>query len=175
VIELPPPRRPGEYHLALVCLGNICRSPMAHVVLEERLEQAGLADRVTVTSSGTGGWHVGDPMDERAAATLTAAGYDASRHRARQFEAAWHEELDLVLVMDEQNLQDVGGRAERIRLFRDFDPLEPGGEVPDPYYGGPDGFEEVLTMVERTAGSLVDRLGEHLGAGRRDQHGSRRG
>ena len=168
--ELPPPRRPGEYHLALVCLGNICRSPMAHVVLEARLADAGLGDRVTVTSSGTGGWHVGDPMDSRAAATLTAAGYDASRHRARQFEPAWHGELDLVLAMDEQNLADLGGRAERVGLFRDFDPREPGGEVPDPYYGGPDGFEEVLEMVERTAASLVDRL-----AGLLQAHGSARG
>ena len=169
---LPPPRRPGTYHLAVVCLGNICRSPMAHVVLEARLADAGLADRVTVTSSGTGGWHVGNPMDRRAAATLTAAGYDASRHRARQFEPAWHGELDLVLAMDEQNLADLvstgstdeaGSTDEgRVALFRDFDPREPGGEVPDPYYGGPDGFEEVLEMVERTAESLVDRLAHLL-------------
>ena len=175
--ELPPPRRPGEYHLALVCLGNICRSPIAHVVLEARLADAGLARRVTVSSSGTGGWHVGDPMDRRAAATLSAAGYDASRHRARQFEPAWHRELDLVLAMDEQNLADLVSTSStddegRVRLFRDFDPREPGGEVPDPYYGGPDGFEEVLEMVERTAGSLVDRLAILL-----DEHarGSRRG
>ncbi len=80
---LPPARRPGRYHLAVVCLGNICRSPMADVVLAERLADAGLNDRVSVGSSGTGGWHVGDPMDRRAAATLTAAGYDATRHRAR--------------------------------------------------------------------------------------------
>ena len=157
------------YRVALVCLGNICRSPMAHVVLEARLADAGLDDRVTVTSSGTGGWHVGDPMDRRAAATLTAAGYDAGRHRARQFEPASHAELDLVLAMDEQNLADlVSTRStddgptddgdRRVRLFRDFDPREPGGEVPDPYYGGPDGFEEVLGMVERTAASLVELL-----------------
>ena len=183
---LPAPRRPGEYHLALVCLGNICRSPMAHVVLEARLEEAGLDDRVTVTSSGTGGWHVGDPMDRRAAATLTGAGYDASRHRARQFEPEWHGELDLVLAMDEQNLADLvstssapqreGSTSEqtaRVGLFRDFDPWEPGGEVPDPYYGGPDGFEEVLTMVERTAASLVDRLAQHLGAARPERRGPR--
>ena len=76
---LPAPRQHGRYRIALVCLGNICRSPMAHVVLESRLADAGLDDRVEVASSGTGGWHVGKPMDSRAAASLTAAGYDAEQ------------------------------------------------------------------------------------------------
>jgi low molecular weight protein-tyrosine phosphatase len=152
---LPPARRPGGYRVALVCLGNICRSPMAHVVLEERLAEAGLDDRVEVTSSGTGGWHVGDPMDRRAAATLTAAGYDASRHRARQWAG---NDADLVLAMDSVNLADIGGRTDRVMLFRDFDPVVPGGDVPDPYYGGDSGFEEVLAMVERTAAALVAAL-----------------
>ena len=161
-MELPPPRDPEHYRIALVCLGNICRSPMAHVVLEARLAEAGLSDVVTVTSSGTGGWHEGKPMDERAAATLTGAGYDASRHRARTFDASWHDEHDLVLVMDEANLRDVGGPGERVAMFRAFDPDEPGGEVPDPYYGGAAGFEEVLRMVERTATSLVSALSREL-------------
>ena len=155
---LPPARRPGGYRLAVVCLGNICRSPMAHVVLEERLADAGLDDAVEVTSSGTGGWHVGDPMDRRAAATLATAGYDASRHRARQWVGTDADEADLVLAMDGQNLADLGGPTDRIRLFRDFDPRDPGSDVPDPYYGGDSGFEEVLAMVERTAAALVDRL-----------------
>ena len=159
VPRLPAPRTEGRYALALVCLGNICRSPMADVVLAERVEEAGLSGRVTVASAGTGGWHVGEPMDRRAAATLAAAGYDASRHRARQFGAAWLEEFDLVLAMDGQNLVDIGGADHRVRLFRDFDPEEPGGEVPDPYYGGGAGFEEVLTMVERTTATIVAQLG----------------
>ena len=152
---LPPARTPGRYRIALVCLGNICRSPMAHVVLESRLADAGLADVVEVGSSGTGGWHVGGRMDERAAATLSASGYDPSRHRARQYDSGWPEAYDLVLVMDESNLADVGGRTERVRLFRDLDSVDPGGEVPDPYYGGADGFEGVLTMVERTSDAIV--------------------
>jgi len=156
--SLPPPREAGRYRVALVCLGNICRSPMAHVVLEAALDHAGLAERVSVASSGTGGWHVGQPMDERAASTLAAHGYDASRHRARQFEETWHDDHDLVLAMDEDNLTDLGGRSERVRLFRDFDPVDPGGAVPDPYYGGRAGFEEVLTMVERTSTALVAAL-----------------
>ena len=159
---LPAPRTPRHYRIALVCLGNICRSPMAHVVLEQQLAEAGLSGTVAVTSSGTGGWHEGNPMDERAAATLAGAGYDPTRHRARTFDPGWHDAHDLVLVMDRANLRDVGGAGERVRLFRDFDPVEPGGEVPDPYYGGDAGFQEVLRMVERTSTSLVTTLREEL-------------
>ena len=160
---LPPSRRPGCYRIALVCLGNICRSPMAHVVLERALDEAGLGHAVAVTSSGTGGWHEGQPMDERAAATLLAAGFDPSRHRARTFDAGWHDDHDLVLAMDRANLRDVGGRGDRTLLFRDFDPVDPGDDVPDPYYGGPAGFEEVLRMVERTSASIVATLRRELG------------
>ena len=156
--DLPTAREPGRSRIALVCLGNICRSPTAHVVLDSRLADAGLADRVEVASAGTGGWHVGNPMDPRAAATLTAAGYDASRHRARQYDATWPETYDAVLVMDATNLADVGGRTDRVGLFRDFDPADPGAAVPDPYYGGPDGFEEVLAMVERTSDAIATAL-----------------
>jgi protein-tyrosine phosphatase len=154
VPHLPPPRQPGHYAIALVCLGNICRSPMAHVVLESRLADAGLDDRVAVHSSGTGDWHVGQPMDQRAAHTLSRAGYDPSRHRARQYDDSWRTGHDLVLAMDETNLDDLGGRAERVGLFRDLDP-EGTGEVPDPYYGGADGFDEVLDMIERTSDALA--------------------
>lgn len=167
--NLPAPRRPGRYGIAVVCLGNICRSPMAHVVLEARVDDAGLAGRVRVESAGTGDWHVGDPMDGRAAATLRAADLDPSLHRAQQVDPAWFAELDLVLAMDAANLRDLralagthGGAEEaRLRLYRDFDPLG-RGDVPDPYYGGSDGFEEVLTMVERTSIALVAALAELL-------------
>jgi protein-tyrosine phosphatase len=161
-VRLPPPRQPGRYSVALVCLGNICRSPMAHVVLEERLAAAGLDDVVTVDSSGTGDWHVGEPMDPRAAATLSGAGYDPSRHRARQYDASWADTHDLVLVMDADNLADVGGRSDRVAMFRDLDPLDPGADVPDPWYGGPDGFTAVLEMVERTSTALVATLPDVL-------------
>ena len=160
-MSLPAPCHPGRYRIELVCLGNICRSPMAHVVLESRLDDAGLGDVVEVTSSGTGGWHVGNPMDRRAAATLTRAGYDATRHRARQYDASWAERNDLVLAMDHENLdnlEDLGGVSPRVMLFRAFDPVDPGGDVPDPYYGGDAGFEEVLSMVERTSDNLVAAL-----------------
>ena len=170
-MSLPAARTPGRYRVALVCLGNICRSPMADVVLSARVEEAGLAALVEVASCGTGGWHVGDPMDPRAAATLTGAGYDASRHRARQFDTTWLDDNDLVLAMDRSNLADVvstssttdtASTTDRVRLFRDFDPVDTGGEVPDPYYGGHAGFEEVLTMVERTAAAIVALLQHEL-------------
>ncbi len=155
---LPPARSPGRYAVALVCLGNICRSPMAEVVLSSHLEQAGLSGTVEVASSGTAGYHVGDPMDARAAAELTGAGYDATRHRARQFADAWLSSYDLVLAMDHDNLADLGGGSDRVMLFRDFDPVDPGADVPDPYYGGPRGFQEVLRMVERTSTAIVAAL-----------------
>ena len=168
----PPPRAPGRYGIALVCLGNICRSPMADVVLTDRVTGAGLDDRVSVVSAGTGGWHAGQAMDRRAAALLTTEGYDASRHRARQVLPRWLDELDLVLAMDEDNLRDLrslrapgsrdGGDPSRLRLFRDFDPDGPG-DVPDPYYGGDDGFRTVLAMVERTADALAAEVAAALG------------
>ena len=158
------------YRVAVVCLGNICRSPIADVVVNALLDEAGLRDDVEVTSAGTGTWHVGEPMDARAAAVLTRSGYDASTHRARHFDEDWHDH-DLILVMDHANLADVlaelpPDRHDRVRLFRSFDPEVavdvgpadvPG--VPDPYYGGPDGFDEVLAIVERTAHRLVAELG----------------
>ena len=163
-VALPPPRAPGRYRIALVCLGNICRSPMADVVLSSLVADAGLGGRVEVTSSGTGDWHVGGPMDQRAAATLTAEGYDATRHRAQQFAPPWLDDRDLVLAMDHDNLADIGGPSERVRLFRDFDPEGTGGDVPDPYYGGDAGFQEVLTMVERASAVLVAALQRDLTA-----------
>jgi protein-tyrosine phosphatase len=163
---LPRPREAGRYRLALVCLGNICRSPMAHVVLEAHLAEAGLRDRVGVRSAGTAGWHVGKAMDERAAATLREADHDPSQHRAQQFDAAWFTEVDLVLAMDTANLEDLrallpaDGDPQRLGRFRDHDPTASQGDrdVPDPYYGDHDGFDLVLAMVERTSAALTARI-----------------
>jgi protein-tyrosine phosphatase len=145
--------------IAVVCLGNICRSPMADVVLNERFREAGLD--VLVDSFGTASWHVGKPMDARAAATLTAAGYDATSHRARHFTDAEATAYDLVLAMDSSNFADLaslGVPAERLRRFRDFDPTPGNGDVPDPYYGEDDGFHAVLDMVERTATAIQEQV-----------------
>lgn len=171
--DLLPPKRHADgspYRIVVVCLGNICRSPIGQVVLSDKLARAGLDDRVEVDSAGTGGWHIGEPMDRRAATVLAAAGYDGSDHRAARFEARWHDEYDLVLAMDGNNHSDLAelaadGAPERLRMFRDFDPRTAGGDrdVPDPYYGGDDGFAHVLTMVERTSDSIVAALERELG------------
>ena len=160
-MTLPAPQG-TPYRIGFVCLGNICRSPMADVILSELVDSAGLARKVEVTSCGTGGWHVGQPMDPRAAAQLLASGYDASAHRARQLSPDWLDR-DLLLAMDAQNLADVraaGATEDRARLFRTFDPLATGDDldVPDPYYGGEDGFADVIAMVERTCRALLTEL-----------------
>lgn len=143
---------------------------MAHVVLEDRLATAGLADDVTVVSAGTGGWHTGEPMDPRAAHALTAAGYDASQHIARRFTTDWYAENDLILAMDASNHADISDLAPdvaslaKLQMFRDYDPeaTERDREVPDPWFGGNDGFVDVLRMVERTADALVEALAERV-------------
>jgi protein-tyrosine phosphatase len=163
--------------IGLVCLGNICRSPMAEVVVAAKLREAGLDDRIAVASSGTGDWHIGEPMDPRAAAQLEAEGYDGSRHRAQQFDASWFDAYDLLLAMDDANATELSRQARgesdrrRIRRFRDYDPIATDDDraVPDPWYGGPDGFEEVFAIIDRTADHLIESL---AGSGRtrhRDQ------
>ncbi len=170
---LPPrigPERP--YTIALVCLGNICRSPMASVVLAARLTEAGLADRVRLSSGGTGDWHVGERMDDRAATVLRDAGYDPDAHRGRQVDASWFPEHDLVLAMDRRNLADLTALAPeaaeqgRLLMFRRFDPESPSpdADVPDPWFGELDGYHDVLAVVERTAPVLTAALGRELSA-----------
>ena len=160
----PDPARP--YRIVVVCTGNICRSPMGEFILRELFDEAGLGDRVQVDSAGTSSWETGNPADRRTLEVLRRNGhadFGGTDHVARQFEHTWLEDRDLVLAMDTANLADVraAGPATpdgRVRLFRDFDPVGPGGDVPDPYYGGDAGFEEVLAMVERTADALVAAL-----------------
>jgi low molecular weight protein-tyrosine phosphatase len=150
------------YRLCFVCMGNICRSPMADAVMRAMLAEAGLDGAVEVSSAGTGGWHVGERADERALAALTRAGYDATAHRARQFARAWFDENDLVLAVDRSTreaLGRLGGDEQKLRLLREFDPTAgPNLDVPDPYYGGRAGFDDVLAMVERACRGLLDHL-----------------
>lgn len=152
------------FRVCMVCLGNICRSPMAASVLRARVAEAGLADRVVVESAGTGGWHIGDGADHRARTTLRAAGYD-DEHTARQFEPKFYDDYDLVIAMDAHNLRDLRRLApeheigERVRMLRSYDP-DAGDDldVPDPYFGGDDGFQLVLAQVERACEGLVAEL-----------------
>lgn len=171
VADLLPAAREGasRYRIAVVCLGNICRSPIGEVVLTAKLAESGLGDRVEVVSAGTGTWHLGEEIDRRAAAVLAAHGYDPSQHRAKQFGPEWFVDYDLVLAMDERNHQDIsrmspGSTGSRLRMFREFDPHATDGDrdVPDPWYGEDDGFDTVLAMVERTAGAIVEALRAEL-------------
>jgi protein-tyrosine phosphatase len=155
-----------------VCTGNICRSPLAHRVLEKILDERGLSDRVAVESSGTGAWHVGEDADSRMRATAARHGLPF-HHGARHLTRREVESYDLLFAMDRGHYRHILGMAdgdvgERLYVFRQFDPELTGGgdrlsvdrapDVPDPYYGGADGFEAVYAMVERTCRAIVDHL-----------------
>ena len=150
----------GGMDVVFVCSGNICRSPVAEKVFRARLADAGLSEAVEVGSVGIGPWHVGEPMDRRAAATLRARGYETG-HTARQIDDGTLG-ADLLVAATRGHVRDLisaGAEPERVVLLRSFDPEAPeGAEVPDPYYGGPDGFEEVLDMVEAAMPGLLDRV-----------------
>lgn len=151
-----------------VCLGNICRSPLAEGLFQRKVNDAGLADRIEVDSAGTGAWHVGHGPDERMCETASRYGVDLRPLRARQLSAADLTYYDHVFVMDRSNLHDAlaldpdGDHGTRVRLFREFDPAPDGGpegfSVPDPYYGGPDGFETVYAIADRTTDAILERL-----------------
>ncbi|QAY87523.1 low molecular weight protein-tyrosine-phosphatase [Pseudomonas arsenicoxydans] len=145
-----------------VCLGNICRSPTAEGVLRHKLREAGLADQIEVASAGTGDWHVGKAPDKRSQAAAKLRGYDLSAQRAQQVTRADFAAYDLILAMDNSNLrhlkalQPAKGKAELDLFLRryqsEFD------EVPDPYYDGDQGFEQVLDLIERASDLLVIEL-----------------
>jgi len=145
-----------------VCMGNICRSPMAEAVLRHELEQAGL-DHVSVHSAGTGSWHVGDPIDRRAGAALDRSGY-ATDHVARQFEPSWFDEYHLVVALDRDNQRDLRRmaptrlHADNIKLLLEFDPDAEELDVPDPYYGASSDFDDVLRQIEQACRSMVPTL-----------------
>ena len=168
--ELPSPRQPGTpYRVCLVCLGNICRSPMAETVLRAELAAAGLDGAVVVDSAGTGDWHVGGVMNSGARASLARRGLDGSTHRARQIQPSWLARRDLVLAMDARNLADLRGMArgqdtDRIRLFGEVAGLDgaAGGQIPDPYGGNADEFGYVLDLLSIAAPVIVARLARLL-------------
>ena len=163
------------YRITTVCLGNICRSPMAEAVFRARVKDAGLTAAVLVDSAGTDGWHIGEDADPRALQTLRAAGYDLA-HSGRQITTEWFLEPgrpDLLLTMDSSNYVTVASLAPdefargRVRMLRSFDPAladvavgDPRLDVPDPWYGAHDGFIDVLAMIEAAADGLIADLPE---------------
>ncbi len=165
--------------VCFVCSGNICRSPTAEVVLRRLAADTGRGGLLAVDSAGTGGWHAGDDMDPRARRTMVHAGYDVAPHSARKFEAGDFAERDLVVALDAGHhhalwwlateTDDVDGARAKIVLLRSFDPQwQPGDDpdVPDPYYGGPGGFRDVLAMVERGSAGLLEQIEAAAAAGR---------
>lgn len=146
-----------------VCLGNICRSPTAHGVLLHKLTERGLAAQVRVDSAGTGGWHAGEPPDRRTRRHAAARGYDLSELRARQVTPADFAGFSHILAMDRANLDDLeamkpAGFTGELGLFLVYG-TRGVLEVPDPYYGGARGFEDVLDLVEDASEGLIARLG----------------
>ena len=146
-----------------VCLGNICRSPTADAVLGRKVEALGLQSRLLVDSAGTGDWHVGQPPDPRAQQHAARRGYDLSALRARQVAVEDFHRFDFILAMDRNNLAELErmrprGHAGELDLFRRYGGDSRGLEVPDPYYGGEQGFEEVLDLIEEAADGLLAHL-----------------
>lgn len=159
---------PSRYRVLFVCMGNICRSPTAHGVFEAQVREAGLADRVEVDSAGTHSFHSGAPPDHRSQAHALRRGYDLSGQRARQLVARDFETFDLVLVMDWDNLslaQALCPKAHgrKLRRFAEFFQRHDSPVVPDPYQGGPDGFEHVLDLVEDGSAGLLAHVKRQLG------------
>jgi protein-tyrosine phosphatase len=153
-----------------VCLGNICRSPSAQGVFESLIEAEGLSGVIGADSAGTAAYHIGEPPDARATAAAALRGIDLGPYRARQVMREDFHDFDLVLAMDRANHAAMArivpeGREGRLRLFLDFAPEIAIDEVPDPYYGGEDGFERVLDMVEAASRGVL----AHIRAEHRDQ------
>ncbi|MGK8505382.1 low molecular weight protein-tyrosine-phosphatase [Nocardia asiatica] len=155
----------GQLHVSFVCTGNICRSPMAEKIFASHLYRAGLANRVRVSSAGTGSWHVGADADPRTSATLRKYGYPTG-HIAAVF-GAEHSEADLVIALDRSHQRDLarlGIPAERLRLLRAFDPDADGQDVADPYYGDAADFELVRAQIEAAVPGLLDWVRAELAA-----------
>ena len=147
-----------------ICLGNICRSPLAEGVFSALAEEHGVRDRFRIESAGTGAWHVGEPPDSRSTAVARQHGIELIG-TARRVESEDLREFDYLIVMDRQNERDIGhllelyGGEAALELLREYD-SEAGSDldVPDPYYGGPDGFDRVYRMVRRSCEGLLQAL-----------------
>lgn len=149
-------------------MGNICRSPLAHGLFEHRVEKAGLAPRIAVDSAGTHAYHVGEKPDPRSQSTALAHGFDLSSQRARKVGASDFAHFDYVLAMDNDNHALLAAQCpvehrHKLKLFLEFAPDLAVREVPDPYYGGPEGFEHVYRLIDAAAdGLLADIQARHL-------------
>ena len=154
--------------ISFVCLGNICRSPLAQGVFQDLVNREKLNQKIFVSSAGTGNWHIGNLPDERMRQTAQSKGIQLES-RAQQFQSKDFNRFNLVLAMDHSNLVRLAEIApstlspDKLMLFRSFDPKSNGDQdVPDPYYGGARGFEEVYRMVERTCPPILAYIKSHF-------------
>ena len=157
------------FRVLFVCTGNICRSPTAEGLFRAAVRGAGLLERIEVDSAGIDDWHVGDDPDARAVAAARGRGIDISAVRARQVERADFSRFDLILAMDRGHLSALTrsyprGQEGRLHLFLSFAPETGCSDVPDPYYGGSEGFERVLDLIEAGTKGLLAHIRRHMAA-----------
>lgn len=149
----------AQIQVLMVCLGNICRSPTAHGVFQNRVNNAGLTDKIHVDCSGTGNYHIGEKPDLRSIETAAQRGYELDKFRARQVQASDFEQFDYILAMDHSNLKDLRARCpansrSKLQLFLDYADCNYEA-VPDPYFSGPEGFDIVLDLIEDASDGLL--------------------
>lgn len=161
-----PISRENHYKICFVCLGNICRSPTAEGIFQHLINNRELADFFEIDSAGTSAYHVGESANSKSQRTAQKHGITL-HSKARQFKTSDLDYFDLILAMDNENMQNVrrmanGNHEHKIGRMRDFDPKPGDGEVPDPYYGGPEGFENVFQIVKRSCENLLDELESYV-------------
>lgn len=163
----------NKVSVLFVCLGNICRSPTAHGVFQGMVDGSGFADAIEVDSAGTGDWHIGHSPDQRTAQVAATKGYDLSKLQARLVTGDDFCQFDYIIAMDRANLSDLkhmqpADYTGHLGLFLDFSMQKAYTEVPDPYYGGEDGFELVFNLVEEASRGLLQHIlaNRQLGVGR---------
>jgi protein-tyrosine phosphatase len=153
------------YKVCFVCLGNICRSPTAEGIFQHLVNERKLSSYFFVDSAGTSAYHIGEPANSKSQWTANRQGIKL-HSKARRFEASDLDEFDLILAMDHENLRNMqrlsknGQHLDKVKLIRTFDTQPENGEVPDPYYGGMDGFQSVFDVLKRSCENLLDELGE---------------
>jgi len=162
-----PITKENPYKICFVCLGNICRSPTAEGIFQHLVNERGLEPYFYIDSAGTSAFHVGEPANSKSQKTANEHGVQLNS-RARQFDPSDLEEFDLILAMDHENFDNLqkmdvkGAYSGKIFLMREFDPQPGTKAVPDPYYGGMDGFQEVYDILYRSSKNLLDRLEERI-------------